>query len=79
MDNDNIGEINALHQLLDGTDYKAAQLIESLVSTMQDATALTFVGKFISWLSSAIREYGDIIRQRAEWRAKLRELEEGNI
>ena len=76
MDNDNIGEINALHQLLDSTDYKAAQLVESLVSTMSDATALNFISRFIGWLSSAIRDYGDIIRKRAEWRTKLRELEE---
>lgn len=71
-----MAEINALHQLLDGSDYKSAQLIESLVETMQDATALNFIARFISWLTSVVSEYGEAIRQRAAWRQSLRELEE---
>ena len=68
-------EINALHQLLDGSDFYAAQMIESLVATMQSATAMNFISKFISWMTAAVRDYGDKIRQREEWRVKLRELE----
>jgi hypothetical protein len=68
-------EINAMHQLLAGTDYKAIQLTESLVSTMSDATALNFITKYLSWLHDAITDYGETIRQRAEWRRKLKEYE----
>lgn len=69
-------EINALHQLLSHSDYESTQMIESLISTMQDATALNFVTKFLSWLTTTIGKYGDIIRSRAEWRQRLKELEE---
>ena len=77
MDRDHIEmEINAMHQLLDGSDYKAVQMMEGLVSTMQDATAVNFISKFIGWLKSAVTDYGETIRQRAAWRSRLAELEE---
>ena len=75
MNESNFAEINALHQLLDNSDYKSAQIIESLVLTMQDATAINFISKYVAWIKTSVSEYGDIIRQRAEWRKKLAEME----
>lgn len=40
-------EINALKSLLHDTDYKANKLIEGLVATMNGATAVNFISRFI--------------------------------
>lgn len=77
MDNVRITEqINGLKSLLADTDYVANKIVESLVATMQDATAIDFIAKFLLWLASCAAEYGDTIRKRAQWRAKIRELEQ---
>lgn len=76
MDNDRITEqINGLKSLLEDTDYVANKIVESLVEAMQDATAIDFIAKFLLWLASCAAEHGDTIRKRAQWRAKIRELE----
>ncbi len=69
------GEITALKSLLDDSDYKANKLIESLVATMQGATAVNFISRFVSWLTDATKEFGDVMASRAMWRAKINELE----
>ena len=69
-------EILALYHLLESSDNKTAEITESLVNTMQDATAVNFISKFIGWLRTAVTAYGELIRQRAEWRARLAELED---
>lgn len=70
-----LNEINALKQLLSSTDYNANKLIESLVLAMRDATAVNFIGRFIAWLTSAFKEYGEVVVSRAAWREKINELE----
>ena len=68
-------EINALKSLLRDTDYKANKLIEGLVATMNGATAVNFISRFIAWLADAMREYGDGVSSRAAWREKINALE----
>lgn len=68
-------EINALKSLLYATDYKANKLIESLVATMNGATAVNLISRFIAWLADAMREYGDVVSSRATWREKINALE----
>lgn len=68
-------EINALKSLLRDTDYKANKLIEGLVATMNGATAVNFISRFIAWLADATREYGDVVSSRADWREKINALE----
>ena len=68
-------EINALKSLLRDTDYKANKLIEGLVATMNGATAVNFISRFIAWLADAMREYGDVVSSRAAWREKINALE----
>ena len=68
-------EINALKSLLRDTDYKANKLIEGLVATMNGATAVNFISRFIAWLADAMREYGDVVSSRADWREKINALE----
>lgn len=69
------GEITALKSLLADSDYKANKLIEGLVATMQGATAVNFISRFVAWLSDAATEFGDVMASRAAWRAKINELE----
>lgn len=77
MDNERIEEqINGLRSLLSDTDYVANKIVESLVETMQDATAVNFIAKFLVWLASCAAEYGDTIRRRSQWREQIRELEQ---
>lgn len=77
MDNERITEqINGLRSLLSDTDYVANKIVESLVETMQDATAVNFIAKFLAWLVSCTEEYGQTIRKRAQWREQIRELEQ---
>lgn len=70
------GEINALKSLLVDTDYQSNKMIEGLISTMQDASAVNFISRFVAWLRTAITDFGEIIRKRAEWRLRINELEE---
>lgn len=70
-----LAQVNGLKSRLRDTDHTANQIIESLVDAMQDATAIDFIAKFLLWLASCASEYGDTIRKRAQWRAKIRELE----
>lgn len=73
---DNIqAEITALKDLLAQSDHISNQIIESLLTEMRDASALNCIGKLIAWLAASVTEYGDILRSRAAWRAKLRQLE----
>lgn len=69
------GEINALKSLLADTDYNSGKLIEGLIVAMKDSTILNFVGNFISWLKSAVTDFGEIIKKRAAWRERINELE----
>ena len=71
-----IAEITALKMLLVETDYNSNKLIESLALTMSDASAVNFIAKFVSWLSGAVNEFGEVVRNRAAWRARINKLEE---
>lgn len=76
MESDRIEEqINGLQSLLSDTDHVANKIVESLVETMQEATAVNFIAKFLGWLASCAAEYGDTIRRRWQWREQIRELE----
>lgn len=69
------GEIRALKSLLVDTDYNSNKLIEDLVLTMQSATVTNFISKFVAWIKSAISTYGEVVQNRAAWRARINELE----
>lgn len=69
------GEITALKMLLADSDYQSNKLIESLVAAMRDASAVNFIQKFLSWLSAAVQEYGEIVQKRAKWREQINALE----
>ena len=68
-------EITALKMLLAETDYNSNKLIESLVVTMSEASAVNFIAKFVAWLSGAIKDFGEVVRNRAAWRDRINELE----
>ena len=69
-------EIRALKSLLVDTDYNSNKLIEDLVITMQSASITNFISKFVAWLKTAVESYGEVVQNRAAWRAKINELEE---
>lgn len=70
-----LAEISALKMLLVETDYNSNKLIESLVLTMSEASAVNFIAKFVSWLSGAVNDFGEVVRNRVAWRARINELE----
>ena len=45
------------------------------MATMNGATAVNFISRFIAWLADAMREYGDVVSSRAAWREKINALE----
>ena len=45
------------------------------MATMNGATAVNFISRFIAWLADAMRDYGDVVSSRATWREKINALE----
>lgn len=53
------------------TDHVTNKIVESLIETMCDATALDFVLRFIAWLVKTNNEYHDVIGYRKFARSKI--------
>ena len=63
---------------LAATDHIPNKIIESLVLTLHEATALNFITNFISWFRNIYSEYADIISYRETARQELAEIQEAN-
>ena len=50
------------------TDHIPLKIVESLIETMNDATALDFMVRFLAWIVKTHHEYSDIISYRKEAR-----------
>lgn len=74
----NENEILVLKNLLEQTDNIPNKIIEGLIDTLREATPVTLLADLAAYVKSVSAEYGDTIRQRAEWRKKINELEEVN-
>lgn len=70
-----MAEIRALKSLLADTDEIGSKLIEGLVEHMASATPENFIAQFLAWLSATLAQNGEVIRNRAAWRASIDELE----
>lgn len=76
MDNERIlAEIRALKSFLDEGDYNDNKMIESLVVTMNEATADNFIETFLAWVNTTFQQYQDKVQTRQLWRDKINELE----
>lgn len=76
MDNEHIlAEIRALKSFLDEGDYNDNKMIESLVVTMNEATANNFIEMFMAWVNTTFQQYRDKVQNRQLWRDKINELE----
>lgn len=76
MDNEHIlAEIRALKSFLDEGDYNDNKMIESLVVTMNEATANNFVEMFMAWVNTTFQQYRDKVQNRQMWRDRINELE----
>lgn len=53
------------------TDHIPNKIIESLIETMNEATALNFIVKFIEWVLETYKNYHEIISYRTYARTKL--------
>ena len=76
MDNEHIlAEIRALKSFLDEGDYNDNKMIESLVVTMNEATAYNFIEMFMAWVNTTFQQYRDKVQNRQMWRDRINELE----
>lgn len=76
MDNEHIlAEIRALKSFLDEGDYNDNKMIESLVVTMNEATASNFIETFLAWVNTTFQQYRDKVQNRQMWRDRINELE----
>lgn len=76
MDYESImAEIRALKSFLEEGDYNDNKMIESLVVTMNEATADNFVNMFMAWVNTTFQQYRDKVQNRKLWRDKINELE----
>lgn len=57
------------------TDHIPNKIIESLVESLTDATALNFITVFIKFLADARIHYGEILKLRKKARAEINRLE----
>jgi hypothetical protein len=60
------------------TDHIPNKLIESLVITLHESSALNIAVNFISWLKNVYSEYADIISYREYARQELAKIQEDN-
>ena len=76
MENEHIlAEIRALKSFLEEGDYNDNKMIESLVVTMNEATADNFIEMFMAWVNTTFQQYRDKVQNRQMWRDKINELE----
>ena len=69
---DKKNEIESLQKKLDETDHIFVQYIEDVIAL---DNPLTWISDVIKLNVSYLKQYKDIIKQRAEWRARIKELE----
>lgn len=60
------------------TDHIPNKIIESLVLTLHEATALNFITNFIAWFRNVYSEYADIISYREIARTEYAKIVEEN-
>ena len=70
-----IAEITALKNLLEQSDYVPNKLAEGIVLALDGATAVNAIPRLLAAVMSALDEYRDVVKKRAEWRARINELE----
>lgn len=70
-----IAEINALKNLLEQSDHVPNKLAEGIVLALDGATAVNAIPRLLVAVMSALEEYRDVVKNRAEWRARINELE----
>ena len=70
-----IAEINALKNLLEQSDHVPNKLVEGIVLALDGATAVNAIPRLLVAVMSALEEYRDVVKNRAEWRARINELE----
>ena len=76
MEQENIiGEIAALKNLLEQTDHVPNKLSEGIVLALDGATAVNAIPRLLAAVVSALDEYRYTIRSRAAWRTRINELE----
>lgn len=68
----NRNEIESLQKQLNATDYILAKYCEEILALNNP---LTWIADVIKVNLKYISQYSDIIKQRAEWRARIKELE----
>ena len=68
-------EIAALKNLLEQSDHVPNKLSEGIVLALDGATAVNAIPRLLAAVMSALEEYRDVVKNRAEWRAKINELE----
>lgn len=70
-----ISEISALKNLLEQSDHVPNKLAEGIVLALDGATAVNAIPRLLAAVVSALDEYRDTIRSRAEWRQRIHDLE----
>lgn len=76
MDQEQImSEIAALKNLLEQSDHVPNKLSEGIVLALDSATAVNAIPRLLTAVASALDEYREVIKNRAEWRARINELE----
>ena len=70
-----IAEITALKNLLEQSDHVPNKLAEGIVLALDGATAVNAIPRLLVAVMSALEEYRDVVKNRAEWRARINELE----
>ena len=68
-------EISALKNLLEQSDHVPNKLSEGIVLALDGATAVNAIPRLLASVMSALDEYRDAVKNRAEWRARINELE----
>lgn len=65
-------EMNAQRILLSQSDYEVLKAVEAFFTAASDATGI--VG-FIQAIKTAVEDITDLLKSRAQWRARYNELE----
>ena len=70
-----MAEIAALKNLLEQSDHVPNKLSEGIVLALDGATAVNAIPRLLAAVMDALEEYRDVVKNRAEWRARINELE----
>ena len=70
-----MAEITALKNLLEQSDHVPNKFSEGIVLALDGATAVNAIPRLLAAVMSALEEYRDVVKNRAEWRARINELE----